>query len=131
MHSAGECTKKLLEVAEHWATSENVERCKVCREACEDDGEETPCEKCPWVAPELWTENVLSWVIYQRVWNCRRGDISSQLDWEVLFRLMDLEGLESDAQGEVFDDVVAIEVKRGEVKEEERKREEEANRNKK
>jgi len=52
----------------------------------------------------------------------RHGDFNSYLDYQVLFRLMELEGLETDTQRETYDKIYAVEADYHRRMQEERER---------
>lgn len=86
-----------------WRLSERPE---YCRETCRPHFEQTqgdlpPCLDCPDAQPPLMAANVLPDRVISACWGARNSD--GGLSWESLFRYMDLEGLDPEAQRDTFE----------------------------
>jgi hypothetical protein len=85
---------------------DNHERCRICKKTCADDLEEPPCADCKDKPPEVHPLAELAYHIYYNVRNCRNGEF---LDFNALFRFMELSEISPDAQLDVFHMVRAVE----------------------
>lgn len=92
-----------------WGDSdENRHRCKSCTEMFRRKDMPTPCRPCEFRRPDLGPQAALAFQVYAQVRGCRLGE-GDYLDYQSLFQVMALHGLDDDLKAEIFSTVTAVE----------------------